>query len=133
MTNELSKKQRTVCLKLTERIENAIQYLRAQRDVDPESGKIFIPVPTARYIILSEMDIFPGHMSIHDPLLCGEENVRWFGCKVIFNWLTQKATVQFCQKRTPSIIRKNNGVYVKVPGTQNRICIDIPVPEDLQK
>ena len=124
----------SLCLKLTERIEVAVKYLRAQKDVDTESGRIFMPVTTARYIIYTQAEMFPGYMMIWDPACCDDETVRWFGCRVNFVWaLPRKVTVEFVQKIEPRVFRQNNGMYVKIPGNRQRICIDIPIPEELQK
>lgn len=116
------------------RIQNAVEYLQSQKDVDPESGKIFIPIRTARYIMRQQEKTFPGCLSVCDPAMCNDHTLHWFGCVIDLGFMpSRKATVCFVKKSPARIFRRKAGGYAKIPPCCERICIDIPIPEELQK
>ena len=116
------------------RIQNAVQYLQSQKDVDPKSGKIFMPIITARRIMYQQKKKFPRCLSVCDPAMCSDHTLYWFGCVIDLGFMpSRKVTVCFVKKSRGRIFRRKAGGYAKIPPYCERICIDIPIPEELQK
>lgn len=58
------------------RIQDATEYLKSQKDVDPESGEIFMPIRAARHLVFQQAKTFPGCFMVFDPAMCNDRSLR---------------------------------------------------------
>ena len=119
---------------ICQRIQDAVEYLAGQEDVDPQSGEIVMPVYAARYIAYEQAKMFPGRLLIVDPAVTSDATLQWFGCRVCLEDIPRtKIIVGFVKETKCRVFRRRDGSYSKIPMRSERICIDIPIPEEIQK